>query len=94
MVKSFVIETSLGKPTVTVPFALLTSISFKVPETNKTAPVVASFKDITPEESEKSPLSKVAKPLFVPLACASATLIVIVLSVTAVVIGVLPPYYG
>ena len=50
MVKSFVIETSLGKPTVTVPFALLTSISFKVPETNKTAPVVASFKDITPEE--------------------------------------------
>ena len=53
-----------GKPTVTVPFVRLTSTSFAVPLTARTAPVVASLRVTSPEETSKSPESKLATPLF------------------------------
>ena len=67
-VKSLPIVTSLGNPTVTVPFERETSVSLAVPAIASTAPVVAFLSVTAPELTSKSPLSNDATPLTVALA--------------------------
>ena len=64
-----------GRPTVTVPLVRLTAISFAVPSTASTAPVVAFLRVTSPEVTSKSPESKLATPLLAEVASSPATVI-------------------